>query len=71
MSPMENLLTLTYDSTHYYLVNCPGGRLLVDAGMPGSLPKFKAQLKTYGLDFPAISYVLFTHNHPDHAGIVQ
>ncbi len=68
---MENVLALTYDSTHYYLIDCPGGRLLVDAGMPGSLPKFKAQLKTYRLDFPAIRYIMFTHNHPDHAGIIQ
>ncbi len=68
---MEPLLTLTYDSTHYYLIDCPGGKLLVDAGMPGTLPKFKAQLKTYRLDFLAIRYVMFTHNHPDHAGIIQ
>ncbi len=68
---METLLTLTYNSTHYYLIDIPGGKLLVDAGMPGSLPKFKAQLKTYRLDFPAIRYVMFTHTHPDHAGIIQ
>ncbi len=68
---MQPLLTLTYDSTHYYLIDVPGGKLLVDAGMPGSLPKFKAQLKTYQIDFPAIRYVMFTHTHPDHAGIIQ
>ncbi len=68
---MKPLITLTYDSTHYYLIDLPGGKLLVDAGMPGSLPKFKAQLKIYQLDFPAIRYVMFTHTHPDHAGIIQ
>jgi len=68
---MENLVTITYDSTHYYLIDCPGGKLLVDAGLAGSLPKFRAQLRRNRIIPSEIRYVLFTHHHADHAGIIQ
>ncbi len=68
---MENLLTLTYDSTHYYLLDYGKGKLLIDAGMPGTLAKFQGQLKTYGVRPAEIRYVMMTHSHPDHAGILQ
>ena len=68
---MENVLTLTYDSTHYFLLDCKDGKLLVDAGMPGSLPRFRAQLKARKVELSSIRYVMMTHHHPDHAGILQ
>jgi endoribonuclease LACTB2 len=68
---MENLVILTVKSTHFYLVACPSGWLLVDAGWPGSLHDFKAELKQHGLQFADIRYVMLTHHHPDHAGLVQ
>jgi endoribonuclease LACTB2 len=68
---METLVTLTYDSTHYYLIGGRSGKLLVDAGLPGSMPKFKAQLNQYNIRFSEIAYVMMTHHHPDHAGILQ
>jgi glyoxylase-like metal-dependent hydrolase (beta-lactamase superfamily II) len=48
-----------------------GPRLLVDAGWPGTLPKFIASLKRKGLTLRDLGYVLVTHYHPDHAGLVQ
>jgi glyoxylase-like metal-dependent hydrolase (beta-lactamase superfamily II) len=66
---MENLIRLTVKSTHFYLVDCLGGKLLVDAGW--ELPAFTAQLKQYRVPVSAIRYVMFTHHHPDHAGLVQ
>jgi glyoxylase-like metal-dependent hydrolase (beta-lactamase superfamily II) len=66
---MENPLTLTVNSTHYYLIGCRGGKLLVDAGW--DLAKFANRLKAYQVPFSAIQYVMFTHHHPDHAGLVQ
>jgi endoribonuclease LACTB2 len=68
---MENLITLTYDSTHYFLLDCKQGKLLVDAGMPGSLPKFMGQLRNYSVNIRDIRNVMMTHSHPDHAGILQ
>ena len=65
---MENLITLTVNSTHFYLIACRGGWLLLDAGW--ALPQFTAQLKARRLDIASIKYVMFTHHHPDHAGLV-
>ena len=66
---MENLITLTVRSTYFYLIDLGRGKLLVDAGW--ELPAFAAQLKAYKIPFSDIRYVMFTHHHPDHAGLVQ
>lgn len=66
---MDYLVTLTVNSTHFYLVDCQGGKLLVDAGW--DLPSFSAQMKARQVAPTAIRYVMFTHHHPDHAGLAQ
>lgn len=68
---MENVVTLTIRSTHYYLVECGQGFLMVDAGWAGGLPALKSQLGRAGIDLAQICYVLITHHHPDHAGLAQ
>jgi endoribonuclease LACTB2 len=66
---MSSLLTLTVNSTHFYLIDCLGGKLLVDAGW--ELAQFTGQMKAYKIPINQIRYVMFTHHHPDHAGLVQ
>lgn len=66
---MENIITLTVNSTHFFLIDCQGGKLLIDAGW--ELGQFTNQLKVYKLPMPDIRWVMFTHHHPDHAGLVQ
>lgn len=66
---MKNLITLTVNSTHFYLIDCIGGKLLVDAGW--TLPQFTNQLQSFRVAYSDIKYVMFTHHHPDHAGLVQ
>lgn len=66
-----NILNVGYDSTNYYLLEVKGGKLLIDCGWPGTLPKFMAELKRKGVPVSEIKYLLVTHFHPDHAGIVQ
>jgi endoribonuclease LACTB2 len=66
---MENILTLTVNSTHFFLIDCQGGKLLIDAGW--ELGQFTNQLKVYKLPISEIRWVMFTHHHPDHAGLVQ
>ncbi len=68
---MENLITLNVKSTHFYLIDYGKGKLLVDAGWPELLSRFMSELKSYRVDIHEIKYVLATHNHPDHAGLVQ
>ena len=66
-----NIVDVGYDSTHYYLLDVPGGYLMVDAGWPDTLPKLLNARKRKGVTLAQIKYVLVTHYHPDHAGLVQ
>lgn len=66
-----NIVNVGYDSTNYYLIEAGGGKLLVDCGWPGTLPKLTAELKRKGLALAEIKYLLVTHFHPDHAGLTQ
>ncbi|MEJ2601407.1 MAG: MBL fold metallo-hydrolase [Anaerolineales bacterium] len=65
------MVTLTIRSTHYYLIDVPQGKLMVDAGWAGSLSSLKRQIKRYGIDLDQIRYIMITHHHPDHAGLTQ
>jgi len=62
-------LALTVKSTHFYLVGCTGGSLLIDAGW--EMAQFAAQMKAYKIPWTQIRWIMFTHHHPDHAGLVQ
>lgn len=66
-----NIVNVGYDSTNYYLLEAKGGKLLIDCGWPGTLPKLMAELKRKGMLISEIKYLLITHFHPDHAGITQ
>ncbi|HJR82179.1 MAG TPA: MBL fold metallo-hydrolase [Anaerolineales bacterium] len=66
-----NIVNVGYDSTNYYLIESKNGKLLVDCGWPGTLPKFSAALKRKGISFKEITYLIVTHFHPDHAGLAQ
>ncbi len=66
-----NIVNVGYDSTNYYLLDAENGKLLVDCGWPGTLPKSMAALKRKGVSVKEIKYLLVTHLHPDHAGLAQ
>jgi glyoxylase-like metal-dependent hydrolase (beta-lactamase superfamily II) len=66
-----NVVNVGYDSTNYYVVDFQKGKLLVDCGWPGTLPKLMAELKRKGIPIKEIHYLLVTHFHPDHAGLAQ
>ena len=66
-----NIVNVGYHSTNYYSLDIMGGKLLVDCGWPGSLREFIAQLRRKSIDPSEIKYLLVTHFHPDHAGLVQ
>ena len=48
-APVENIVTLTYRSTHIFLVDLANGKLMVDAGWPGLLGALKSQLRAYDI----------------------
>ena len=78
-----NIVNVGYDSTNYYVLSQDDSnrdphrdlrrdpRLLVDVGWPGTLPRLLAQLRRKDIALRDISYLLVTHYHPDHAGLVQ
>ncbi|MBI1793843.1 MAG: MBL fold metallo-hydrolase [Chloroflexi bacterium] len=66
-----NIINVGYHSTNYYALETNNGKLLVDCGWPGTFLQFAAELKRKGLALNEIKYILATHFHPDHAGLVQ
>ena len=66
-----NIVNVGYDSTNYYLLETGGGKLLVDCGWPGTLPKLTGTLRRKGVALSEIKYLMVTHFHPDHAGLTQ
>jgi ribonuclease/clavin/mitogillin len=66
-----NIVNVGYDSTNYYAIEFKGGKMLIDCGWPGTLPKLTAELKRKGIALSEIKYLLVTHFHPDHAGLTQ
>ena len=66
-----NIVNVGYDSTNYYVIGSGKNRLLVDVGWPGTMGKLLAMLKRKGIAIEDVRYLLATHYHPDHAGLVQ
>lgn len=70
-SHFANRVVLSYRSTNYYAIDVKGGKLLIDGGWPGTWPQFAAEMKRKGVAAAEIRYLLATHFHPDHAGLVE
>lgn len=59
------------DIVNFYLVDDPGGLVLVDAGLPGHLSQLRAFLAASGRSLDDVRAVLLTHAHPDHTGLAS
>ena len=66
-----NIVNVGYASANYYAIDIKNGKLLVDCGWPGTLPQFIKVLQRKDITLRELKYLLVTHFHPDHAGIVQ
>ena len=64
------MIRLKYGNTNTFYVSGINGGLLVDTDYAGTLPAFFRALKANHLKLDDISYVLPTHCHPDHIGLV-
>lgn len=62
-----SLIKLKYGNTNTFLIN----GLLFDTDMAGMLNPFYKCLKQNGLTPNSIKYVLCSHYHPDHMGLVS
>lgn len=62
---------LKYGNTNTFLVQGESGYLLVDTDYAGTMPAFYGAIKEHNIKTSDISYVLATHYHPDHIGLVS
>ena len=62
---------LKYGNTNTFLVQGESGYLLVDTDYAGTMPAFYRALKERNIKISDISYILATHYHPDHIGLVS
>ena len=62
---------LTYSSTHAFLLQGFTSTILVDTGYAGTLPAFYKAIKAQEIKVFDIAYVMCTHYHPDHCGLVS
>lgn len=67
MTPIK----LKYGNTNTFFLRGSGGGLLIDTDYAGTLPSFFRAIKQNGLSMGDISYILATHYHPDHIGLVS
>lgn len=66
----EKMIKLKYGNTNTFFIRGDKGGLLVDTDVAGSLPQFFKAIKSAGIGFDEIKYVMATHFHPDHAGLI-
>jgi glyoxylase-like metal-dependent hydrolase (beta-lactamase superfamily II) len=64
-------MTITYNSTNYFLLTCQHGFILIDAGWHGKLQRFKQELASFNIGLNQIKYIFITHHHHDHSALVQ
>lgn len=62
---------LRYGMTNTFLVQGNSGYLLVDTDYAGTMSAFYSTIKQYDIKVSDISYVLATHYHPDHMGLIS
>ena len=64
------MIKLKYGNTNTFLIEGRTGNLLLDTDYAGTLSSFYRELKRSGKTISEIGYVLATHYHPDHMGLV-
>ena len=64
------MIRLKYGNTNTFFIPGKSGGLLIDTDYAGTLQAFFRALKTNHLELNDISYVLPTHCHPDHIGLI-
>lgn len=62
---------LKYGNTNTFFVRGLSGNLLIDTDYAGTLPAFYRAIKEHNIKVSDIDYILATHYHPDHIGIVN
>ncbi len=64
------MITLKYGNTNTFFIRGNRG-LLIDTDYAGTLTSFYKALKQNGMQVRDIDYVIATHYHPDHMGLIS
>ena len=64
------MIKLRYGNTNTFLLCGDVANLLIDTDYAGTLPEFYKEIKKHGIAVRDITYVMATHYHPDHIGII-
>ncbi len=65
------MIRLKYGNTNTFFVRGTSGGLLFDTDYAGTLSAFYKTIKQNGIAVKDIEYVLVSHYHPDHMGIIS
>lgn len=65
------LTKIRYGNTNTVLLRGDRGSILIDTDYAGTMPAFYKAIKELGIKVSDITYVLATHYHPDHIGLVS
>lgn len=68
---MVEVSQLKYGNTNTFFIRDTNGGVLIDTGYAGTLCAFYKEIKTHSIKLSDIAYVLATHYHPDHIGLVS
>lgn len=68
---MYLVIRLKYGNTNTFFIRGTNGNLFIDTDYAGTLPLFYKELKKNNIKVNDITYVLATHYHPDHIGLVS
>jgi len=61
---------LKYGNTNTYFIRGAKGSILLDTDYAGTLQMFYKEIKKNGISLKDIAYILATHYHPDHMGLI-
>lgn len=61
---------LKYGNTNTYFIRGAKGSILLDTDYAGTLQMFYKEIKKNSISLKDITYILATHYHPDHMGLV-
>lgn len=64
-------IRLRYGNTNTFFIRGKNANLLIDTDYAGTLPAFYKEIKRHNIDTKDITYVIATHFHPDHIGIIS